>query len=91
MELYRRYRPAGTSFLGVSLDDDLGKLDAMVTAKQIPWPQLSDRLGFAGEVPRAFHVTGTPTLWLIDDAGKLVARSHTVEDLEDDLERLAAR
>ncbi len=89
-EIEHGYREAGETvhFIGVSIDQDLERLDRMLEAKAVPWPTLCDGVGGAGEIPKRYHVTATPTLWLIDAAGRIVLESRSVDEVEERLAEL---
>ena len=72
----------------MSIDDDLAKLDRMVADKNMNWPQIGDGEGAEGPIPSAYHLTGTPTLWLLDASGRIVTKSNSIEPLEAELELL---
>lgn len=57
--------------VGISLDEDLKPLQEMVTSKGISWPQVWD-----GDetVRKLFNVKGTPSYYLLDRDGKIVAK-----------------
>lgn len=66
----------------MSLDEDLDALDRMVRNLDIPWPQIADGKVDQGQVPKLYNVRGTPTLILIDRAGRLFGRVSSDRELE---------
>jgi len=63
----------------------------MVESRSIPWPQLADGKGTAGEIPQLYRVQGTPSFALIDRNGRLFGRLGSAEALERQLPELLAR
>ena len=66
------------AFIGISLDEDQKKLDEMVASKDISWPQVRDA---DGSLVALFNIKGTPTYYLLDRDGKIVAKRITIEKL----------
>lgn len=77
-ELYAQYKDRGVAFIGISLDEDEKKLEEMVASKGISWPQVRDA---DGGLVKLFNIKGTPTYYLLDGDGKIVAKRITIEKL----------
>jgi len=70
-ELFERYKDQGVVVVGISLDEDVKLVQEMVASKGITWPQVSD----ADEtVRKLYNVKGTPSYYLLDRDGKIVAK-----------------
>jgi len=70
-ELFERYKDQGVVVVGNSLDEDVKLVQEMVASKGITWPQVSD----ADEtVRKLYNVKGTPSYYLLDRDGKIVAK-----------------
>lgn len=69
--LYANFRDKGFEIIGVSFDDDLGKLRRFLASEGMTWPQVADGQGWEGPRAAEFGVTSLPTLWLIDRKGRL--------------------
>jgi len=70
-ELYERYKEQGVVVVGISLDEDVKLVQEMVASKGITWPQVSD----ADETVRKLYIVkGTPSYYLLDRDGKIVAK-----------------
>ena len=63
-------------FLGISVDISVDRADRAVTSKGMTWLQLADGKGFDGAIPQAYHVQGTPELFVLDRAGRIFAKPH---------------
>jgi thiol-disulfide isomerase/thioredoxin len=75
-ELYAKYHDKGVEFIGVSLDyskdeGGLDKLKAFVARNDIPWPQYYQGNGFESDFSLGLGVNSIPTVFLVDQQGKL--------------------
>ncbi len=71
-ELYAKHQAQGLAIIGVSLDDDPKAMQEMLTAKGVTWPQIRD--GRNGQLTKLFNIKSTPTYYLLDRDGKIVAK-----------------
>ena len=55
--------------IGVSIDEDLARTDRTIKEKGMTYPVLADGKGFDGPIPTAYHVMGTPEVFVIDREG----------------------
>ena len=55
--------------LGISVDTSVEPVDLVVKDKGMTWPILADGKGFDGPIPTAYHIQGTPELYVLDRAG----------------------
>jgi hypothetical protein len=77
--------------LGISVDIRLDRVDRTMKSKGMTWPQLADGKGFDGAIPQAYHIQGTPDLWVLDRAGRILARPGSAKDIEARLREALAR
>jgi peroxiredoxin len=68
--------------LGISVDISVDRVDRTVKAKGMTWPQLADGKGFDGPVAKAYHIQGTPELFVLDRAGRIFARPGSAKQIE---------
>jgi hypothetical protein len=61
-----------------------------VKDNRIPWPQLVDRQGFDGPIAKAYRVGGTPTLYVLDREGRIVAKLGSADQVEAALQKALA-
>lgn len=73
LSLHQKFSPQGLRIISVALAHDTpAQLNAMRTAKQIPYPIVWDE---SGEIATAFNdVRVTPTNFLINSSGEIVMR-----------------
>jgi peroxiredoxin len=64
--------------VGISLDEELKPLQEMVASKGMSWPQIHDA---DKSLVKLFNVKGTPTYYLIDREGKIVAKDIPMKRL----------
>ena len=73
------------ALIGISIDSDLARTDRTIREKGMTWPVLADGKGFDGRIPTAYHVQGTPEIFIIDRDGKIFARLGSAAQIEDSL------
>jgi peroxiredoxin len=74
---------AGTvQIIGISTDESVERVDRVVNEKGMTWPILSDGRGFEGPIPTAYHVQGTPDLFVLDREGRIVKRFTSATEIE---------
>ncbi|HEU4891771.1 MAG TPA: TlpA disulfide reductase family protein [Vicinamibacterales bacterium] len=85
--LHTRY--AGKAVIvGISIDTDLARTDRTVKEKGMTYPVLADGKGFEGAIPNAYHVQGTPDIYVIDREGKIAVYLGSAKTLEDALKKV---
>jgi len=67
---YSRLHSKGLEVVGISWDNDIGKLARFATEKKIPWPQYCDGQK-PGKWGLAFGIGGVPYTILVDKAGNV--------------------
>ncbi len=77
-KLYEKFHGQGVEFLGVSLDQpkEQGGLEALkkfVKEKEVPWPQYYQGKGWESDFSRSWGINSIPTMFVVDQAGKLVS------------------
>ena len=73
-------------FVGISVDTNLDRLDKFIKEKAIPWAQLADGKAFDGPIPKLYRPNGTPTLFVLDRAGKIAAKLLSAGKIEESLQ-----
>ena len=68
--------------LGISVDISLDRVDRAVKSKGMTWPQLADGKGFDGPAAKAYHIQGTPELFVLDRAGRIFAKPGSAKEIE---------
>ena len=84
-ELYAKYQDQGVAVVGISLDEELKPLQEMVATKGMSWPQIHDA---DKRLVKLFNVKGTPTYYLLDREGKIVAKDIPMKRLGSAIDEL---
>lgn len=69
---YQTHHQNGFEIIGVSLDQDKAKLQTVIAAQGIPWPQLFDGNGWGNAIAQKCAVRSIPTTFLIGRDGVLI-------------------
>ena len=85
-ELHTRYANQAV-IVGISIDPSVEQADRTIKEKGMTYPVLADGKGFEGPIPTAYHVQGTPEVFVIDREGKIVVRLGSAKQLEDSLKQ----
>lgn len=83
VEIYPEYKQGGFEILGVSLDRSRTNWEKAIEKDRITWPQVSDLEGVDSPIATLYGVYSTPTTFLIDSAGIVIAKDVRGEELED--------
>jgi len=78
------------TLVGISLDDEPGKVERFVAQKGIFWPEVCDGKTDAGEIAKLYNVEGTPDLYVIDRDGNIAARLFSATLLDRHLAEVTA-
>jgi peroxiredoxin len=78
---YDKFHDRGFEIVGISLDQDRGKLDKFLESKKMPWRQYFDGKGWQNEVAAAYGVKSIPATYLIGADGKIAAVGLRGEEL----------
>jgi thiol-disulfide isomerase/thioredoxin len=73
-KLYAEYKDKGVEFIGVSLDNKEGGLEALkafVTKEGISWPQYFQGDGWESKFSASWGINGIPAVFVVDQEGKL--------------------
>jgi peroxiredoxin len=67
-QMYRKYKPAGFTLVGVSVDKEAPPVRALLAKRPVSFPVLLDP---ASQVSKAYHVDEMPSTVLIDRKGNI--------------------
>ncbi len=89
LDAYKKHHENGFEVLGICLDSDRAKAEALIESKEIPWPSLYEE-GAGGKHPMAarYQISAIPTAVLLDREGNIVtwnARGKRLGNLLDEL------
>jgi peroxiredoxin len=77
-ELYAQYKDQGVAVVGISLDKNAKPVREMVDSKGMSWPQIVD---LDESLMKLFNIKETPTYYLLDRDGKIVAKDIPIKKL----------
>ena len=90
--VYEAYHDRGFEVVGISLDfaKDRQKLVNFVAKHNLPWPQnfIGERVLKKNELAAKFKVAGLPTMYLLNQEGKIVCVNAVGAKLESEVKRL---
>ena len=87
--LHAKYRKDAV-ILGISVDVSVPRVTRTIKDKGMTYPILADGKGFDGPIPTAYHIQGTPDLFVLDREGRIVARLGSAATLEATLKNVLA-
>jgi thiol-disulfide isomerase/thioredoxin len=68
---YDKLHAKGFEIVGISFDDDKGKLQRFVAKEETKWPQYFDGKGWENKFGQQFGIHSIPAMWLVDKMGNL--------------------
>lgn len=75
--------------IGISIDNNLSVTDRTIKEKKMTWPVLADARGFDAPIPTAYHVQGTPDIFVLDTEGRIYKRLTSAKEIEAALQSIA--
>src|SRR5829696_6145691 len=78
------------AIVGISIDVSVPRVDRTIREKAMTWPILADGKGFDGPIAKAYHIQGTPELFVLDREGRIFARLGSAKQLEARLQEALA-
>jgi peroxiredoxin len=69
--LYNGLKDQGFAIIGISLDEDRGKLLSFVGENDLSWPVSCSGMGWLDDTVARFKINALPSIWLIDRQGVL--------------------
>jgi predicted methyltransferase len=88
-ELNAKYKEQGLAIIGISLDEEANAFQEAVNKHSLAWPQVRD--GKDGQIAKLFNAQGTPTYYLLDQEGKIAAKSVPGAKLKEAVAELLKR
>ena len=87
VNLYQQYHSKGFDIIAISVDDDEQNWKKAIEQDQLAWTQICDFESWNGPIPKRYQVTETPTNFLINAQGKIVAKNIKGEMLKQSLQK----
>jgi thiol-disulfide isomerase/thioredoxin len=86
---YEQLQPQGFEIVGISFDQDKGKLESFVKDKGMAWPQYFDGKGWKNDFGVKYGINSIPAMWLVDKQG-ILRDMNARQDLAGKVEKLLA-
>ena len=86
-ELYKECNAEGFNIVSISGDGEREKWTAAIREDDLSWPQLSSLNGWEGKAFEAYGVNITPSSFLINGEGIIVARNLRDEEIEQKIQQ----
>jgi len=86
---YEKLQARGFEIIGINLDEEKARMQQVVAAAGMTWPQRFDGQKWDGPLATQFGIMSIPALWLIDKRGVLIdlkGEPNLVEKVEKMLE-----
>ncbi|WP_081211523.1 TlpA disulfide reductase family protein [Salegentibacter sediminis] len=84
-QVYSKYHPKGFEIISVSNDVKKSNWIEAIKEDNLTWPQLSNLDNWNGKIFSGYGIHSTPTNFLIDKNGEIVARNLRGDDLEKEI------
>ncbi len=68
---YKKLHEKGFEIVGISLDQDKGKMEAAMKKHGMTWAQYFDGKGWQNKISSGFGIESIPAVWLLDKKGML--------------------
>ena len=88
VETEKKFRDQGFRVVGISLDNDRGAMDAYLAQMAMSWPQHFDGMAWQSPMVEKYFISGIPTMFLVDKAGKVREIGHIGPSLADTVKKL---
>lgn len=82
VKAYNKYKAKNFTILGISLDKDPVAWKQAVDQDGLTWTHASELKDFEGPTVRAYQVEAIPANFILDPAGKIIARNLRGEELD---------
>ena len=88
--LVEKYKDQPFAIVGINSDKDRSKLKERMAEENITWKSFYDGGGTGGPIASTWNVSGWPTIYVIDGAGRIRFKDVRGDSLDAALEELMA-
>lgn len=82
VKAYQKYNKRNFTILGISLDKDKAAWEQAIKQDGLTWTHAGELADFEGETVRLYQVEAIPASFIVDPAGKIIARNLRGDALE---------
>lgn len=86
--LYEGLKDHGFEILGIALDTDTVEFNYGIKKFGLPWPSFTELKGWGSPAAKAFEVSAAPTMILLDNEMRIMAKPLSARSLKDMLKSL---
>ena len=73
-KIREKYSENELKIIGISIDTSLTDLRRVITENHITWPNIAELKGWEGTIPELYGIAATPTMFLLDEQKKIIAK-----------------
>jgi peroxiredoxin len=88
VRLYNKFKDRGLDIYAVALDKDKAQWLSAIKKYQFTWTNVSDLREWESEAVKVYNVNKTPTIYLLDKKGRIMAKNLRGKELEKKVEGL---
>lgn len=81
VKLYASFKDKGLAVISVSLDEKKDKWLEAIKKDGLTWLHLSDLKGWKGEIVKLYNIDGVPTIFVLDENNRIIAKNLRGENL----------
>lgn len=81
VKLYQDFKDKGLAVMSVSLDEKKDKWIEAIQKDGLTWLHLSDLKGWKGEIVKLYNIDGVPTIFVLDENNRIIAKNLRGEKL----------
>ena len=80
--LKEKFSDSELQIIGISVDTSLTNLRQVIDEYKITWPNIAELKGWEGDIPEIYGIAATPTMYLLDEQKKIIAKPVNKYDLK---------
>ena len=88
VRIYIKFKDKGFEVYAIALDHDKAEWLSSIENHHLTWINVSDLTGWESECARIYNIHATPTTYLLDKEGRIVAKNFKGDELEPMLEEI---
>jgi thiol-disulfide isomerase/thioredoxin len=90
VQMHKTYADKGVAFISVSLDRNASSWTQAIASDNLDWTHVSNLKYWQDPIAKLYNVRSIPELFLIDESGRVLARSHNLKSINSILENATA-
>ncbi len=88
VRIYNKFKERGFDIYAFAMESDKTEWVDAIKNQQLIWTNVSDLSDWNSEGARTYNISGTPTIYLLDEEGRIIARNLSSDELELKLEEI---